>query len=460
MDEVHARAAQQPPLPRRSATDGGPGTPGAEAPPLRRAGSPDGAADAALLCDLFPTLVGELDFDGLVARMGYAAAYDHCHTAAAWQLHQQAAAEEELEVLRQQAAARKRDNAQQRAAAADEVQHAAAAPAQAVAAPMQPQAPQIAAPVCCLNVKCPEQLTAFDGMYCCADADGGHFTCDACLTEYAEQQAQAPPGALARDGCKLRCPMGPACASSPPFDVAQLARRLPSAGFEALVDAMGRARDLKQLEQTNKDHEDQMRAKERELQAAHAAVLANAREADAMAVQAALAARVQELRRDVADRILTEHCPGCNAAFANFEGCCAVKCARCKTAFCAWCLDNCGRDAHAHVANCEANLMPKKDVWGTPELLDRARRMRRTNQLRNRLRRLEPVARLPLLEALHAELGGGANDMPDAQQLRNFCAALPDAPPRAQAEAAAPPPARVGHDDEVEQLVRFANGRL
>ena len=36
-----------------------------------------------------------------------------------------------------------------------------------------------------------------------------------------------------------------------------------------------------------------------------------------------------------------------------FSGCAAIRCSgACTASFCGWCLADCGRDAHAHVANC------------------------------------------------------------------------------------------------------------
>jgi hypothetical protein len=50
------------------------------------------------------------------------------------------------------------------------------------------------------------------------------------------------------------------------------------------------------------------------------------------------------------ENILTLKCPRCGAAFVDFEGCMALNCAVCGVGFCGWCLADCGRDAHEHVA--------------------------------------------------------------------------------------------------------------
>lgn len=57
------------------------------------------------------------------------------------------------------------------------------------------------------------------------------------------------------------------------------------------------------------------------------------------------AAIVQHIR----ERIMNLQCPRCHAVFADFDGCTALTCARCRCGFCGVCFADCGRDAHAHI---------------------------------------------------------------------------------------------------------------
>ncbi len=73
-----------------------------------------------------------------------------------------------------------------------------------------------------------------------------------------------------------------------------------------------------------------------------------------------------ELARKVDDVIFTRHrehicglltpsCPRCKRVFFDFDGCFAISCSGqggCGCAFCAYCLEDCGADAHHHVAAC------------------------------------------------------------------------------------------------------------
>jgi hypothetical protein len=56
--------------------------------------------------------------------------------------------------------------------------------------------------------------------------------------------------------------------------------------------------------------------------------------------------------RRIQESILNLKCPRCNLVFDAFEGCFALKCRLCAAGFCAWCLQDCGVDAHRHVPNC------------------------------------------------------------------------------------------------------------
>ena len=74
---------------------------------------------------------------------------------------------------------------------------------------------------------------------------------------------------------------------------------------------------------------------------------------------------------------LNEQCPRCGAVFSDFNGCCALTCHRCGCGFCAWCLEDCGVDAHVHVADCPRSLAPGRGVFSSLDILEDGRRARR-----------------------------------------------------------------------------------
>ena len=70
----------------------------------------------------------------------------------------------------------------------------------------------------------------------------------------------------------------------------------------------------------------------------------------------------------------------------------------------AWCLRDCGRDAHRHVANCDIHLAGGGAVFSTKGKFDEAQRRRKLAAAVGHLRALDrPVAR-KVVEACDREL--------------------------------------------------------
>lgn len=84
-----------------------------------------------------------------------------------------------------------------------------------------------------------------------------------------------------------------------------------------------------------------------------------------------------KLRLKIVNEFLTLRCPRCKAAFVDFSGCFALTCSNqaCRCGFCAWCLKDCGADAHGHVPGCSEG---NRDVYGTFEGFTEHHRQKRT----------------------------------------------------------------------------------
>jgi len=96
--------------------------------------------------------------------------------------------------------------------------------------------------------------------------------------------------------------------------------------------------------------------------------------------------RVDNHRLFIADNILTLQCPRCKQPILDFYGCFAVTHGKdlngCGCSFCAWCLADCGNDAHAHVRNCGLN--PKPGSLGFMSNPDDAANLKRVQNSRTR----------------------------------------------------------------------------
>ena len=104
--------------------------------------------------------------------------------------------------------------------------------------------------------------------------------------------------------------------------------------------------------------------------------------------------RLRSHRKHVIERILTLACPRCSRAFIRFEGCFALKCSAwvqdqenscCQ--FCAYCLKDCGRDAHAHVL--EMNCPGNQGVFASVEVFEATQLARRERLVKEYLDGIE-----------------------------------------------------------------------
>ena len=109
-------------------------------------------------------------------------------------------------------------------------------------------------------------------------------------------------------------------------------------------------------------------------------------------------------KRTIEEQILNLRCPRCGAVFVDFAGCFALTCGKCRAGFCAWCLHDCGDDAHRHVVNCAQNRAEGRNVYGNVQLFEQAHRERRRRlvdeYVRNRVRE-------DLREAVQQAIGHG-----------------------------------------------------
>lgn len=99
----------------------------------------------------------------------------------------------------------------------------------------------------------------------------------------------------------------------------------------------------------------------------------------------------------VLQNILTIRCPGCRAAFVDFDGCFSVTC-RCGCCFCGWCFAR-FPDAHAHVLTCQYSLQPGNH-HGTQEQFNDSCRKRQLRDAKQYFNSVVPAnARAAVLDA-------------------------------------------------------------
>jgi len=219
--------------------------------------------------------------------------------------------------------------------------------------------------VCCI---CYDELDVAGGIECGAAGAAAHFTCDACFGEHVLSESEKDLHDLRERGGQVFCPLrlhGCPCASPYPGQAA--AAHVAGPVFGAFLQAQARLAEQVLVRELEQQYEVRLAAERAQLVAMAADEL-----------------QVEHTRRHVVDRLLTLQCPRCGAAFLDFNGCFALTCHRCACGFCAYCLADCGGDAHAHVAACP-HRGGGESVFGQPGAFEAAQRRRRQRMVQEYL---------------------------------------------------------------------------
>jgi len=233
-------------------------------------------------------------------------------------------------------------------------------------------------------VVCMEDRRAIlDGVECCG-GEAGHFVCDECFSRHAQAQIERQEF----DG-EVRCPMasaalGPRRCSSDPYPFAVLARHSSARVVDSWSSKRLELREQALARKMETEYEARLEQQIRERLA---------RQSEEAAIESAC--------KHICDKILTLACPRCGAAFVDYDGCHALTCRRqgCGCAFCALCLEDCGEDAHAHLAICESNA--SKGLYGGG--FEEAQRVRRAKAVEEYLKG-SPLLRERVLARCESQL--------------------------------------------------------
>lgn len=184
---------------------------------------------------------------------------------------------------------------------------------------------------------CKEPWPRDQGLEC--DGTTTHFACDECFSFHVSRAES-----LHKGGDKIKCcGFLDSCAST--FTLQAAAQHATPLAFETLqryADDRKHVALQGEFEQWKKGYEAELAAKSE-------------------GERRALAAR------RYIEEMMDLHCPKCRRVFGQFVGCAALTCeyAGCHAHFCAFCLVDCGADAHAHVRTCRLN--PKQNEYFVSE---------------------------------------------------------------------------------------------
>jgi hypothetical protein len=200
-----------------------------------------------------------------------------------------------------------------------------------------------------------------------------HFVCDLCLSGYVKAQCSQELRLVGKRQAKVFCPLvGHGCTSeltgtagghTAPYADPELAQHLDPVLFQAYLHAKISLMEQDLGQRMEEEKKQQIQAE-----------LGRLRALDERERRLHLACR------HVREEVLTLKCPRCHQAFLDFNGCFALSCSRCDCGFCAWCLADCGEDAHAHIRDQKCRHS-NGEVFGDLAKLKRVQRNQRIKTL-------------------------------------------------------------------------------
>lgn len=224
-----------------------------------------------------------------------------------------------------------------------------------------------------------------------AICSSNHFVCWDCLGDYIEaaEAADAIGGYVDATG-GLVCPEPNCKKHQQIYDQNLLRSSAPQAIFERLWN-------LKIKIEANKAEQKVAAAAEEKLKI----------ELDRIKSMGDTQRQVHFLRQKIIDDILTSRCPRCKQAYyySDFDNCFALSCVNksCKAEFCAWCEEDCGEDAHRHVANCQYNTN-RGHVHGSKQDLKKVKIKIQTAKIEQLLNQEKPQITKEVLNSSKMEL--------------------------------------------------------
>lgn len=231
-----------------------------------------------------------------------------------------------------------------------------------------------------LCIICGDDFPESKGFFCSKK----HFKCWNCLVGYVVNAAA--PGAIQRS---TDAEGNPKCAECDEvYSLQDIAKANAPESLFIAIENMKFHRKMQPIVEKLLEEEN----KKREAEIARIMAIVNLDER-----------RAEMLKLEIVETILTLKCPSCKAAFIDFTGCFALSCHKCRCGFCAWCLADCGSDAHRHVASCVESTN-RGSPYGSFEEFERHHKVRKTRRIVEKLRNESANIRTLVLKMLKKEL--------------------------------------------------------
>jgi len=243
-----------------------------------------------------------------------------------------------------------------------------------------------------------------NGAECCNDP--AHFLCTECFSDHVISESNADMDLLDKRNASIQCPMqrgGLGCDSRffTDVEVAQCATEEAFASYTTGkmklmeqkltrdIEAAERARYQAEMEKFQK-----LSAEQREIQMAKLEI----------------------------ENLLNLKCPRCKAVFADFNGCMALTCNRagCGSGFCAWCLKDCGNDAHEHLRHCPEKPPGQDSFFGDVAVWKRVHQQRMRREIQAFLNKKHEIREQILATCRQQLVDNGLGDMAPAATVNGI----------------------------------------
>jgi hypothetical protein len=185
-------------------------------------------------------------------------------------------------------------------------------------------------------VICLDEFDASRGVECTGEM---HFVCGDCFGQHVKVESEKELDQLHLRNGRVFCPChGEGGCDVPPYTDATIAVHVDEATFGLYTGASKRLLENRLAKEMEADKQQQLKDELERLQ------------------RMTEEQRLVDCEKRRIEEMLNPQCPRCRVVFIDFLNCAALTCgnAGCDAKFCAWCLRDCGDDAHRHVAECLA----------------------------------------------------------------------------------------------------------
>jgi hypothetical protein len=228
---------------------------------------------------------------------------------------------------------------------------------------------------------CLDSFPLHEGVECGAEHDQ-HYVCNGCFDGHVRTEAATEDlDMLAERHGNVFCPYKKhGCAETAAYADAEVARHVTAATFATYTEGKKKLLEMQLVKEIGEVERARFEAE------LHRLVHMDEQQRQAHRHGIAL------------EDVFNLKCPRCAAVFLDFNDCCALTCSRagCGAAFCAWCQQDCGGDAHQHVGQCPERprdahppvdpLFPAAGAW------ERSQRARAIDKVNDYLQAIGDVA--------------------------------------------------------------------